>query len=168
MVLSNWKASGNSQLWGVAPFPGTQHTQHHTFFALIPLCGQSFSCVPLFIPWAVAHQAPLSMGFSRQEYRSGLPCPPPGDLPDPGIQHASPTLVGEFFTAGPPGKPYFPYQSFNSLLFYLFVYYLGVFLFGLVSAFGDFKVKHTAIFKMDTNKNLSYSSRSSPQYYVAT
>ena len=37
-------------------------------------------------PWTVAHQAPLSMGFSRQEYRSGLPCPPPGDFPDPGIE----------------------------------------------------------------------------------
>ena len=51
-----------------------------------------FSRVCLFaIPWTVAHQAPLSMGFSRQEYWSGLPCPPPGDLPDPGI--------GGFFTA---------------------------------------------------------------------
>ena len=46
-----------------------------------------FSCVWLFVtPWSVAHQAPLSMGFSRQEYWSGLPCPPPGDLPHPGIK----------------------------------------------------------------------------------
>ena len=43
-------------------------------------------------PWTVAYQAPLSMGFSRQEYWSGLPFPPPGDLPDPGIEAASPTL----------------------------------------------------------------------------
>ena len=52
-------------------------------------------------PWTVAHQAPLSMGFSRQEYWSGLPCPPPGDLPDPGIEPrflTSPALAGEFFT----------------------------------------------------------------------
>ena len=42
--------------------------------------------------WTVAHQAPLSMGVSRQEYWSGLPFPPPGDLPDPGIEPASPTL----------------------------------------------------------------------------
>ena len=41
-------------------------------------------------PWTVAHQASLSVGFSRQEYWSGLPCPPPGDLPDPGIEPASP------------------------------------------------------------------------------
>ena len=55
-------------------------------------------CVTL---WTVAHQAPLSMGFSREEYWSGLPCPPPGDLPDPGIEPvslASPALAGGFFT----------------------------------------------------------------------
>ena len=49
-------------------------------------------------PRTVAHQAPLSMGFSRQEYWSGLPCPPPGDLPDPGIKPESPALAGKFFT----------------------------------------------------------------------
>ena len=49
-----------------------------------------FSRFRLFsTPWTVAHQAPLSMGFSRQEYWSGLPCPPPGDLPDPGIEPVS-------------------------------------------------------------------------------
>ena len=50
-----------------------------------------FSRVQLFVtPWTVALQAPLSMGFSRQEYWSGLPCPAPGDLPDPGIEPLSP------------------------------------------------------------------------------
>ena len=50
-----------------------------------------FSHVRLFVTlWTVAHQAPLSMGFSRQEYWSGLPCPPPGDLSDPGIEPESP------------------------------------------------------------------------------
>ena len=46
----------------------------------------------LVTPWTVAYQAPLSMGFSRQEYWSGLPFPSPGDLPDPGIEPESPTL----------------------------------------------------------------------------
>ena len=55
-------------------------------------------------PWTVACQAPLSMGFSRQEYWSGLPCPPPGDLPDPGIEPVTPALAGGFFTNEPPGK----------------------------------------------------------------
>ena len=52
-------------------------------------------------PWTVAHQAPLSMGFSRQEYWSGLPRPPPGDLPNLGVEPLvliSPALAGEFFT----------------------------------------------------------------------
>ena len=52
-------------------------------------------------PQTVAHQAPLSVGFSRQDYWSGLPCPPAGDLPDPGIEPLSlsaPALAGEFFT----------------------------------------------------------------------
>ena len=50
--------------------------------------------------WAITHQDPLSMGFSRQEYWSGLPCPPAGDLPDPGIEPTSlmsPALAGRFF-----------------------------------------------------------------------
>ena len=55
-------------------------------------------------PWTVAHQGPLSMGFPRQESWSGLPFPP-GDFPDPGIEPASPALVGGFFTTVPPGKP---------------------------------------------------------------
>ena len=56
-------------------------------------------------PWAVVHQAPLSMGFLRQEYLSGLPFPSPGDLLNLGIQPASPALAGRFFTTEPPGKP---------------------------------------------------------------
>jgi len=59
-------------------------------------------------PWTVAHQAPLSMGFSRQEYWSGGPFPSPGGLPDPGFKPASlasPPLAGEFFITAPPGKP---------------------------------------------------------------
>ena len=56
----------------------------------------------------VACQAPLAMGFSRQEYWSGLSFPPPGDLPNTGIKPASaasPALAGRFFTTEPPGKP---------------------------------------------------------------
>ena len=57
---------------------------------------KSLSCVRLFVtPWTVAHQAPPSMGFSRQEYWSGLPFPSPGDLPDPGIEPGSPTLQAD-------------------------------------------------------------------------
>ena len=62
----------------------------------------------LATPWTVACQAPLSMEFSRQEYWSGLPFPPPGDLPDPGVEPTSPALAGGFFTAEPPGKYVIP------------------------------------------------------------
>ena len=55
--------------------------------------------------WTVAHQTALFMGFSRQEYWSGLPFPSPGDLPQPGIKPMSPTLASEFFTIEPPEKP---------------------------------------------------------------
>ena len=61
-------------------------------------------------PWTVACQAALSMGFSEQEDRSGLPFLPPEELPDPGIKPESPAssaLAGEFFTTEPPGKPFF-------------------------------------------------------------
>ena len=53
----------------------------------------------------IAQQAPLSMGFFRQEYWSGLPCPPPGDLPDPRIEPVFPALAGGFFTTETTGKP---------------------------------------------------------------
>ena len=56
-------------------------------------------------PWTVAPQAPLSMGFPRQEYWSGLPLPSPGDFPNPGIEPRSPELTGGFFTTEVPGKP---------------------------------------------------------------
>ena len=60
------------------------------------------------ILWTVARQAPLSMGFTRQEYWSGLPFPSPGDIPNPGIKPkslVSPAWAGGFFTTAPPGKP---------------------------------------------------------------
>ena len=67
-----------------------------------------FRHVQLFaIPWTVAHQAPLSMGSPSQEYCSGMPFPPPGDLPDSGIEPAPPVscaLADGFFTSEPPGK----------------------------------------------------------------
>ena len=72
------------------------------------VCMCALNRVPLLVaPWTVAHQAPLSMEFSRQEYRSGLPFPPPGDLPHPGIKPVSlgsPALASRFFTTASLGK----------------------------------------------------------------
>ena len=56
-------------------------------------------------PWTIAHQDPLSVGFSRQEYSSGLPFPSPKDLPDPGIKTRSPVLQADPLLSEPPGKP---------------------------------------------------------------
>ena len=76
---------------------------------------KSLSHVQLFATlWTVAHQASPSMGFSRQEYWSGLPFPSPGDLPDPRIEPMSPALQADPLTSEPPGKPshhpLIPYQ----------------------------------------------------------
>ena len=67
--------------------------------------------------WAVAHQAALSMGFSRQEYWSGLPCPSLGYLPNSGIEPRSPTLQADFLLPEPPVK----------LLFYMIYYQIIIF-----------------------------------------
>ena len=64
------------------------------------------SCQSLCDPWTVAHQAPLSMEFSRQEYWSGLPIPSPRDLPHPGIKPGSPALLADSLPSEPPRKPH--------------------------------------------------------------
>ena len=63
------------------------------------------SCLTLVTLWTVACQAPLPMGFSRQEYWSGLPFPSPGDLPDPGIEPGSPALQADSLLTKLRGKP---------------------------------------------------------------
>ena len=62
-------------------------------------------CPTLVTPWTVAHQAPLSMGFPRQEHWSGVPFPSPGDLPNPGIKPRSPALQADSLLTELPGKP---------------------------------------------------------------
>ena len=76
---------------------------------LPPVCVCQLSCVQLWDtmdPRDCSPQAPLSMGFSKQEYWSGLPFPSPGDLPDPGIKPGSPTLQADSVSSEPPGKPF--------------------------------------------------------------
>ena len=83
------------------------HTIHAIYICIymLLLLLSHFSRVRLCAtPWTVAYQAP-SMGFSRQEYWSGLPFPSPGDLPDPGIEPGSPAFQAEALPSDPPGKP---------------------------------------------------------------
>ena len=68
-------------------------------------CSVAQSCLSLFTLWTVAQQAPLSLEFSRQEYWSRLPFPPPGDLSNSGIEPTSSILTGSLFSHEPPGKP---------------------------------------------------------------
>ena len=83
----------------------------HRVFSWLVLFSHSVMSNSFATPWTVAHQAPLSMGFPRQEHWSGLPFPSPGDLPDPGIKPVSLALAGGFFITEPPGKPEFPVRS---------------------------------------------------------
>ena len=70
---------------------------------------KSLSRVRLFAtPWTVAHQAPPSMEFSRQEYWSGLPFTSPRDLPNPGVKPGSPALQADSLPSEPPGSPFEP------------------------------------------------------------
>ena len=87
---------------GVPPHP----THPYREYLVVVCVSYSLSRVRLLVTsWPVAHQAPPSMEFSRQEYRSGLPCPPAGDLPNPGIELRSPSLQVDSLTSEPPGKP---------------------------------------------------------------
>ena len=105
-----------------APEHMGMHELKHSYKLLssVQLSSVAQSCPTLATPWTVAHQAPLSMGFSRQVYWSGLPCPPPGNLPDPGTE---PTLFCvliwqvDSLPVMPPGKP----RDVNSLV-KIFIY----------------------------------------------
>ena len=79
-------------------------TYFHLLSQKLKVKVKSLSRVRLFVtPWTVAYQAPLSMGFSRQEHWSGLPFPSPGDLPDPGIEPRFPALQADTLPSEPPG-----------------------------------------------------------------
>ena len=113
-------------------------------FGDLPIWEQRYDFLPIaqmlqsrltLWPWTVAHQVPLSMGFSRQEYWSGLPCPPPGDLPNPGMEPTSPEIswiAGEFFTTGLSGKSVLLWL-YSCLIFQAFKFFF--FKFGLSLVF---------------------------------
>ena len=92
----------------VSSFLFLGHVRSLRYLSFLRVHAQSLSCVQLCDPWIVAQQAPLSMGFFRQEHWSGVPFSPPGDVPDPGIELESPALAGVFFTTEPCGSPLVP------------------------------------------------------------
>ena len=87
---------------------GILTTAHQCCYRLVPKSR-------LAPQWTVRRQAPLSMGFPRQEYWSGLPFPSPVDISHPGIEPASPALAGGFFTPEPPGKHSIPFPEHKPL-----------------------------------------------------
>ena len=97
--------------WGLMHWNNLYYTIWHVraLWTICSLCVcvfQPLSPVRLCgTPWTVTHQASLSMGFSRHAYWSGLPCPPPEDLPDPGIKLRSPTSQADSSPSEPQGKP---------------------------------------------------------------
>ena len=106
-VLNAWCAEDRSYI----PGPAQSECLIGACMCAYPVISDSF-----VTPWSAARQAPLSMGFSRQEYWSELPFPPSGDLPDPGIKSGSPALAGRFFTTEPPRKhPVLISLNFNIL-----------------------------------------------------
>ena len=85
-----------------------------SYFQINDVCAYSSSCVLLFTtPWTVACQAPLPMGFSRQYYWSELPCPSPGDPPDPEIEPRSPVQADSLPSKSPGKPPNLPYSFIN-------------------------------------------------------
>ena len=102
----------------------SEHLQKLKLLTGVCVCVCVCVCVHT-TPWTVAHQAPLSMGFSRQEYWSGLPLPPPRDFPNPGIGPVSPTSTGSFFITEPLGNTYRPLTlKFLLILGYISYRYL--------------------------------------------
>ena len=105
------RRQGSVQPHWVVRSPWRRHSSHICLFlictkSLLPQRVLWPSHVRFFAaPWTIARQAPLSMGVSRQESWSGLPFPPPGDLPGPGMEPRSPALAGGFSTTATPVKP---------------------------------------------------------------
>ena len=109
LMLCSKNVADSHQVGGLQNMAGQKYGLH-------PICswGPTDYSQTLRSLWTVALQAPLSMGFSRQEYWSGLPFPSPGDLPDPGIKPASlksPAWAGRFFTTAPPEKSIVSYPK---------------------------------------------------------
>ena len=113
-ILDHSRSTSFSDLW-----KSCKITDIPPSFVCVRVCVQS--CLTLCNPVDVASQAPLSMEFPRREYWSGLPCRPPGGLPDPGVEPASPALADGFFTTATPGQS--PPSFSNCCFLYRIVFY---------------------------------------------
>ena len=104
--VANYKVKSKNRGKGNEHLDASCKVLHILQIAVAAICCLVTESYPtLATPWTVAHQAPLSMGFSRQEYWSGLPFSSPGDLSNPGIEPGSPTLQADALLSEPPGNP---------------------------------------------------------------
>ena len=113
LVSSGFMATVNHlTIWCWGPWPSTMnYLVQNVSRAMLEKLKKLLGHVWLFVtPWTVAYQAPWTMGFTRQEYWSGLPWPSPGDLPDPGIEPGSSALQPDTLPSEPPGKPWETYR----------------------------------------------------------
>ena len=124
--------------WSGLPFPSPMHENEEWKWSR-SVMPNSFAT-----PWTVTYQALLSMGFPRQEYWSGLPLPSPGDLPDPGIKPASPTLQADFLPLRHQGSPYTldsrRIKEGKELLVDLFLSCVLAFIYSFLNIWGTFLV----------------------------
>ena len=117
-------------------------------------CVHSLSRVQLFAtPWTVAHQAPLCMGFSRQEHWSGLPFPSAGDLPDLGFEPRSRTLQADTLPSEPPGKSSFKVRETKTNISQALVCFRGL-------------TSTIKVLKYHTNKSVSFFFKKKPLYLL--
>ena len=107
LLLRFPSASSFSPLYWIRP--------HNIFSSLVCVCAKSLQWCLFVTLWTVAHKAPLSMEFSRQEYWSRLPFPSPGDLPSPGIEPVSPALQADSSLLSHWGSPFFSLDDINSV-----------------------------------------------------
>ena len=99
------------------------------------VCSGAQPCLTLVTSWTIASQAPLSMGLYQQGYWSGLPFPPPGDRPHPGMEPvspASPSLAGGFFATKSPGKPLCILYIYYILYILYIIYYIYTYLYPFI------------------------------------
>ena len=117
-----WSLLSNSSSFSLSPGPGNHPSTLHLYgfddSRYLGLVLVAKWCLTFVTPWTMARQAPPSMGFSRQEYWSGLPFPSPGDFPNPGSEPRSPALPDDLLT-DPWGKPLDSLQKWNHRVFVL-------------------------------------------------
>ena len=133
----------------------------YVYLLYVSMCLVTQSCLTVLTPWTVAHQASLSRGFFRQEHWSELPCPPPGILPNPGIEPRSQALQVDSLPSEPPGRPYI---SISNL--YLYHLYLYLSIYSYTRSFSSYQGESGPYPKVILHDNYEHWSRKQTIWFV--